>query len=63
MKTSYNRLNEYLKNKYGQRVLKICVDAGFTCPNRDGTKGTDGCIYCSQRGSGDHLKQYTIKKR
>lgn len=63
MKTSYNRLNEYLKNKYGQRVLKICVDAGFTCPNRDGTKGTDGCIYCSQRGSGDHLKQYTIKKQ
>lgn len=63
MNASYNRLNEYLKNKYGQRVLKICVDAGFTCPNRDGTKGTDGCIYCSQRGSGDHLKQYTIKKQ
>lgn len=32
----YNHLNKYLKEKFGERVLKICVDAGFTCPNRDG---------------------------
>ena len=59
----YPRLNEYLKSKYGERVLKICVDGGFTCPNRDGTKGTGGCIYCSQRGSGDHLENLSIKEQ
>ncbi len=49
----YNHLNEYLKNKFGERTLKICVDGGFTCPNRDGTLGRGGCIYCSQKGSGE----------
>ena len=49
-------VNEYLKEKFGERTLKICVDGGFTCPNRDGFLSTDGCIYCSERGSGDHLK-------
>ena len=52
----YNKLNEYLKEKYGERVLKICIDGGFTCPNRDGKVGTGGCIFCSERGSGEHLK-------
>ena len=51
----YNKLNEYLKNKFGERTLKICVDGGFTCPNRDGTISTSGCIFCSERGSGDHM--------
>ena len=49
----YRHLNEYLKNKFGERTLKICVDGGFTCPNRDGTLGTEGCIYCSEKGSGE----------
>lgn len=49
----YNHLNEYLKNKFDERTLKICVDGGFTCPNRDGTLGRGGCIYCSQKGSGE----------
>lgn len=49
----YNHLNKYLKNKFGERTLKICVDGGFTCPNRDGTLGRGGCIYCSQKGSGE----------
>ncbi len=49
----YNHLNEYLKNKFGERTLKICVDGGFTCPNRDGTLGRGGCIFCSQKGSGE----------
>ena len=53
----YNKLNEYLKDKYGERVLKICIDGGFTCPNRDGKVGTGGCIFCSERGSGEHLKK------
>lgn len=61
MKSKYRRLNEYLKEKYGERVLKICVDGGFTCPNRDGTKGTGGCIFCSERGSGDHLEKISIR--
>ncbi len=52
----YIKLNEYLKDKFGERVLKIGIDGGFTCPNRDGTLDTGGCIFCSERGSGEHLK-------
>lgn len=48
----YNDFNSYLKNKFGFRVQKITVDAGLTCPNRDGASGTGGCIYCSSKGSG-----------
>ena len=57
-KNRYNKLNEYLKNKFGERTLKICIDGGFTCPNRDGTIGTNGCIFCSERGSGEHISTY-----
>jgi len=49
----YNKLNEYYKEKFGERTLKICIDGGFTCPNRDGKLGYGGCIYCSQEGSGE----------
>ena len=42
----YNKLNNYLKEKFGERTLKICIDAGFTCPNIDGKVGYGGCIYC-----------------
>lgn len=49
----YKHLNEYLKEKFGERTLKICVDGGFTCPNRDGKVGYGGCIYCSEQGSGE----------
>lgn len=55
----YNHLNEYLKNKFGKRTLKICIDGGFTCPNRDGSVGIGGCIFCSERGSGDHINSTT----
>ena len=51
----YNHLNNYLKNKFGERTLKICIDGGFSCPNRDGTKGIGGCIFCSEKGSGEHI--------
>jgi hypothetical protein len=47
----YNDYSSYLKTKYGCRVYRIGLDAGFTCPNRDGTKGSGGCIYCSDTGS------------
>lgn len=53
----YKHLNKYLKEKFGERTLKICIDGGFTCPNIDGTKGIGGCIFCSERGSGEHIKQ------
>lgn len=52
----YQHLNQYLKNKFRERTLKICIDGGFTCPNRDGSKGTNGCIFCSEKGSGEHIK-------
>lgn len=59
----YKHFNNYLKNKFGERTLKICIDGGFTCPNRDGSKGVSGCIFCSSRGSGDHMKNYDISKQ
>lgn len=49
----YNSLNNYLREKFGKKVYKISIDGGFTCPNRDGTLDSRGCIFCSQRGSGD----------
>lgn len=58
----YNKLNEYLKNKFGERTLKICVDGGFTCPNRDGTVSKGGCIFCSERGSGEHINNKCLNK-
>lgn len=51
----YKHLNKYLKNKFGERTLKICIDGGFTCPNRDGHVGYGGCAFCSERGSGEHI--------
>ena len=49
----YYSLEAFLKNQYGHRIKKIAIDAGFTCPNRDGTLDTRGCIFCSAGGSGD----------
>ena len=57
----YKHLNKYLKEKFGERTLKICIDAGFTCPNRDGKAGTGGCIFCSEKGSGEHIKYNDIE--
>ena len=49
----YHTLDYFYKKKYGKKVCKISLNAGFTCPNKDGTKGYGGCIYCSKLGSGD----------
>ena len=49
----YYSLDYYLKETFGQKVYKIALDAGMTCPNRDGTLDTRGCIFCSEGGSGD----------
>ncbi|MCU0844578.1 MAG: TIGR01212 family radical SAM protein [Spirochaetes bacterium] len=48
---AYNFFGDYLWNTYGTRVLKLPIDAGFTCPNRDGTTGDSGCVFCSEEGS------------
>ncbi len=49
----YYSLNEYLKSTFGEKVYKISLDAGLSCPNRDGTLSTKGCIFCSKGGSGE----------
>ncbi len=49
----YTSLNSYLKKRFGCKVYKLAVNGGFTCPNRDGTLGTRGCIFCSRGGSGE----------
>ena len=49
----YYSFNSYLKQTFGEKVYKISLNGGFTCPNRDGTLGTRGCIFCSEGGSGD----------
>ena len=51
----YNNLSGYLRDKYGKRLTKICIDGGFSCPNRDGTCGVGGCIFCGERGAGEHI--------
>lgn len=56
----YKHLNKYLKEKFGERTLKICIDGRFTCPNRDGKCGTGGCIFCSEKGSGEHINSCNI---
>ncbi len=49
----YYSLNEYLKNTFGEKVYKLSLSGGMTCPNRDGTLGSRGCIFCSAGGSGE----------
>lgn len=49
----YYSLNYFLREKFGEKVFKISLDAGFSCPNRDGTISYGGCVFCSERGSGD----------
>jgi uncharacterized protein len=62
MDKRYNDLNSYFRSIFGCRVQKITVDAGFSCPNRDGKISTGGCIYCNMRGSGTgaHEKGYSV---
>ncbi len=43
----YNSFNSYMKERFGEKVYKLALDAGMTCPNRDGTLGTGGCIFCA----------------
>ena len=61
----YFSFSKHLKSIFGEPVYKISVDAGFTCPNRDGTKGKGGCLYCSGKGSGAFYinKELSITKQ
>jgi uncharacterized protein len=72
----YNTISAYYKEKYNNKVCKVSLNAGFSCPNKDGRKGTGGCTYCSALGSGDfagnvyepldiqfkHIKEIMTKK-
>ena len=49
----YNSINRWLRNEFGRKTVKLSIDAGFTCPNRDGTLGYGGCAFCSEGGSGE----------
>ena len=53
MGIQYYSLNQYLKDRFGCKVYKLAINGGFTCPNRDGMKGSKGCIFCSAGGSGE----------
>jgi radical SAM protein (TIGR01212 family) len=55
VQTRYFSFNQHLKERFGEKVYKVTIDAGFTCPNRDGTYGTGGCIYCYGNRSTQHL--------
>ena len=53
MNQNINSISSYLKNHFGSKTVKLSLDGGFTCPNRDGKKGYGGCLFCSESGSGD----------
>ena len=59
----YYSLDYYLKETFGTKVYKLALDGGMTCPNRDGTIGTGGCIFCSEGGSGDFAARRDISVR
>lgn len=54
---SYTSVNNYLQNKYGEKVYKLSLNANMTCPNRDGSIGFGGCAFCSEGGSGDFAEK------
>jgi len=56
----YYSLNDALKERYGEKIYKLTLNAGCTCPNRDGKLGTRGCIFCSAGGSGDFASSPTL---
>ena len=53
----YRTLSQHYRSKFGCKVYKLAIDAGFTCPNRDGTVGTGGCTFCSASGGGDFAEK------
>ena len=60
MEQRYYTLNQYLKEQFHEKVYKLSLNGGMTCPNRDGTLGNHGCIFCSEGGSGDFASSATL---
>ena len=56
----YCSLNEFCKNTFGEKVYRLSLNGGCTCPNRDGAFGTGGCTFCSEGGSGDFAASYNV---
>lgn len=56
----YYSYSRFLKEYFGDKIYKICLDGGFTCPNRDGTLSSEGCIFCSEGGSGDFAESSSL---
>lgn len=65
MEKRYLTLNKHLRDLFGEKVIKVSLDAGLSCPNRDGTLSRGGCIFCSEKGSGDFAGQrgHSIKEQ
>ena len=57
MKPYFYSADEYLKETFGKKIFRLSLDGGTTCPNRDGSKGFGGCVFCSAKGSGDFAEQ------
>ncbi len=55
-----NMISPWLKRKFGCKIVKLSLDGGFTCPNRDGSKGVGGCLFCSESGSGDMASEMSL---
>jgi len=58
----YKTANAYYQEKFGCKVYKLSLDGGFTCPNRDGTCGERGCLFCSAGGSGDFAENAALSR-
>lgn len=54
----YHTWSQHLKSQFGEKVFKVALDGGFSCPNRDGSVGTGGCTFCSESGSGDFAQSH-----
>lgn len=60
MEKPWRDLSSFLREKFGEKTDKICLDGGFTCPNRDGRCGCGGCLFCSARGGGEFIKDHAL---
>ncbi|MDO4630185.1 MAG: hypothetical protein Q4C70_13480, partial [Planctomycetia bacterium] len=59
----YRDVSRFWKELFGAKCFKACVDGGFTCPNRDGTCGTGGCVFCGERGAGEFITEIGIQNQ
>ncbi|MFR6220652.1 MAG: TIGR01212 family radical SAM protein, partial [Anaerococcus sp.] len=62
-KKRYRDVDSYFKRKFNKKIIKVPLDGGFTCPNRDGKISKLGCIYCSENGAGDFTRNDDLDKQ